>query len=106
MAGFGGDLRRLNHRQDNRVAVIEAVLDSDIYIINKFIKMEWNYVLASVVFSFVGIIVLGISFLIFEMITPENLWKEIIEKQNIALAIVSAAFMIAIAIIIGAAVHA
>lgn len=68
--------------------------------------MEWNYVLASVVFSLVGIIVLGICFWIFEMITPENLWKEIIEKQNIALAIVSAAFMIAIAIIIGSAVHA
>lgn len=68
--------------------------------------MEWNYVLASIVFSFVGIIVLGISFWIFEMITPENLWKEIIEKQNVALAIVSAAFMIAIAIIIGSAVHA
>ena len=68
--------------------------------------MEWSYVLSSVIFSLVGIIVLGVSFWIFEMITPENLWKEIIEKQNIALAIVSAAFMIAIAIIIGAAVHA
>lgn len=68
--------------------------------------MEWKYVLASVVFSLVGILVLGICFWIFEKITPENLWKEIIEKQNIALAIVSAAFMIAMAIIIGAAVHA
>ncbi|MEI9918580.1 MAG: DUF350 domain-containing protein [Bacteroidota bacterium] len=68
--------------------------------------MEWSYVLSSVVFSLVGIIVLGVCFWIFEMVTPENLWKEIIEKQNIALAIVSAAFMIAIAIIIGAAVHA
>jgi putative membrane protein len=67
--------------------------------------MEWKYVLASVVFSLVGIFILGICFWIFEKVTPENIWKEIIEKQNIALAIVSAAFMIAMAIIIGSAIH-
>ncbi len=67
--------------------------------------MEWKYILASVVFSLVGIIVLGICFWVFEKITPENLWKEIIEKQNMALAIVSGAFMIAMAIIIGSAIH-
>ena len=67
--------------------------------------MEWKYVLASVVFSLVGILVLGICFWVFEKITPENLWKEIIERQNMALAIVSGAFMIAMAIIIGSAIH-
>ena len=59
--------------------------------------MEWKYVIASVVFSLVGILILGICFWVFEKVTPENIWKEIIEKQNIALAIVSAAFMIAMA---------
>jgi putative membrane protein len=67
--------------------------------------MEWKYVIASVVFSLVGILILGICFWIFEKVTPENIWKEIIEKQNIALAIVSVAFMIAMAIIIGSAIH-
>jgi uncharacterized membrane protein YjfL (UPF0719 family) len=67
--------------------------------------MEWSHVISSIVFSMVGIIVLGVCFWFFEKITPENLWKEIIEKQNVALAIVSAAFMVAMAIIIGAAVH-
>jgi putative membrane protein len=67
--------------------------------------MEWKYVLASLLYSFIGIAVLGISFWIFEKITPENIWKEIIEKQNVAIAIVSAAFMIAIAIIISSAIH-
>jgi putative membrane protein len=67
--------------------------------------MEWKYVWASIVFSLVGIFVLGICFWVFEKITPENIWKEIIEKQNLALAIVSAAFMIAMAIIIGSAIH-
>lgn len=68
--------------------------------------MDVNLILASIVYSLVGIIVLGVCFWVFEKITPENLWKEIIERQNLALAIVSAAFMIAMAIIIGAAVHA
>ena len=67
--------------------------------------MNWESVLASVVFSLVGIIVLGVCFWIFEKVTPENLWKEIIEKQNVALAIVSGAFMIAMGIIIASAVH-
>jgi uncharacterized membrane protein YjfL (UPF0719 family) len=67
--------------------------------------MELKYILASLLYSFIGIAVLGISFWIFEKITPENVWKEIIEKQNVAIAIVSAAFMIAIAIIIASAIH-
>ena len=67
--------------------------------------MEWKYVIASLLYSFIGISVLGVSFWIFEKITPENIWKEIIEKQNVAIAIVSAAFMIAIALIIASAIH-
>ena len=67
--------------------------------------MELKYILASIVYSLIGIGILGISFFIFEKVTPEDLWKEIIEKQNLALAVISAAFMIAIAIIIAAAVH-
>lgn len=67
--------------------------------------MEYKYILASLLYSFIGIAILGVCFWVFEKITPENIWKEIIEKQNIAIAIVSAAFMIAIAIIIASAIH-
>lgn len=67
--------------------------------------MEWKYVLASLVYSLVGILILGISFWIWEKITPENIWKEILEKQNLALAVVAAAFMISLAIIISSAIH-
>jgi putative membrane protein len=38
-------------------------------------------------------------------LTPENLWKEIIEKRNNALAIVAGAFILAIAIIVASAIH-
>jgi uncharacterized membrane protein YjfL (UPF0719 family) len=67
--------------------------------------MEYKYIIASIVYSLIGIAILGVSFWIFEKVTPENIWKEIIDKQNVALAIVSAAFMIAIALIISSAIH-
>jgi len=62
-------------------------------------------ILGSVVYSVIGIAILVIAYIIFEKITPENLRKEIIEKQNTALAIVSASFILAIAIIIATAIH-
>jgi len=67
--------------------------------------MEWKYVIASIDYSCVGIAILGISFWIFEKVTPENLWKEIIDEHNVALAVVSAAFMLSIAIIIASAIN-
>lgn len=62
-------------------------------------------IVASIVYSFIGIFILVLTFVVIELITPENLWKEILEKQNKALAIMAAAFMLAIAIIIGMAIH-
>ncbi len=67
--------------------------------------INMKYVVASVVYSFLGIAVLVISFVVVEKITPQNMWKEIVEKQNTALAIMAAAFMIAIAMIISSAIH-
>ncbi|RYU79432.1 DUF350 domain-containing protein [Hymenobacter persicinus] len=60
---------------------------------------------ASIVYSLLGILILVVSFFIIEKITPQVLWKEILEKNNTALAIVAAAFMLAVAIIISAAIH-
>jgi uncharacterized membrane protein YjfL (UPF0719 family) len=64
-----------------------------------------KYIVASIAYSVLGIIIMVISFWIMERITPENLWKEIIEKHNIALAIVCAAFIIAVAIIVSSSIH-
>ncbi|MFC1224584.1 DUF350 domain-containing protein [Pedobacter sp. BG31] len=71
--------------------------------LNELINIK--YIIASLVYSILGIVVLFIAFWVIEKITPENLWKEILEKQNLALAIVFAAFIIAIAIIISSAIH-
>lgn len=67
--------------------------------------INYKYLVASLVYSVLGIIILVVAFIIIEKITPENLWKEIVDKQNNALAIVCAAFIIAIAIIISSAIH-
>ena len=64
-----------------------------------------KYIIASVLYSVIGILILLISYWIIEKITPENLWREIVDKHNIALAIVCASFMIAVAIIISSAIH-
>lgn len=59
----------------------------------------------SVLFSFVGLAILLISYFIIEKLTPENTWREIVQGRNIALAIVFAAFIIGISIIISGAIH-
>lgn len=64
-----------------------------------------KYIVAAIVFSAIGIVVLALSFIIFDKLTPGNLWKEIVEEQNIALAITTAAMTLAIAQIISAAIH-
>jgi len=65
----------------------------------------FKYLLSSVVFSLVGIVILIVCFVIIEKLTPENLWKKILVENNTALAILGGAFMIAISIIIASAIH-
>ncbi len=59
----------------------------------------------SIIFSVLGIIILLAAYFIIEKITPENTWKEVVEKNNVAVAIVLAAFIIGISMIVSAAIH-
>ena len=47
----------------------------------------------------------GRPFIVIDKITPYDLWKELIENRNQPLATVVAAFCLAIAIIVAAAIH-
>ncbi len=67
--------------------------------------INFKPILDSIIYSVIGIVILVISFVIVEKITPENIYKEIIQKGNTALAIVFASFIIAMAIIISSAIH-
>jgi len=60
----------------------------------------------SILYSFLGIAILVIAFVIVEVLTPKhNLRHEILEKQNMAVAILAGFFMLAVAIIIASAIH-
>jgi uncharacterized membrane protein YjfL (UPF0719 family) len=56
-------------------------------------------------YSGIGMAVLTVSFIVFDRITPGNLWKEIVEEHNVALAITTGAMTIGMSIIIAAAIH-
>ncbi|ESU24494.1 hypothetical protein FEDK69T_09410 [Flavobacterium enshiense DK69] len=62
-------------------------------------------ILNSVIFSLLGIAILLVTYFIIEKLTPENTWKEIVQKNNVAIAIVFGAFIIGISMIISAAIH-
>ena len=61
--------------------------------------------IGSIVYSLIGIFLVGLAFVIVDKITPYDLWKELVENRNQALATVVAAFVLAIAIIVAAAIH-
>jgi putative membrane protein len=60
----------------------------------------------SVLYSFIGIVILVICFVLVEVLTPKhNLRREILENKNMALAILAGFFMLSMAIIIASAIH-
>jgi putative membrane protein len=64
-----------------------------------------GYLLNAVVYSVLGIIIFTLAFLLIDKMTPYDLWREICENKNTALAIMVGAMSIGICIIIAAAVH-
>jgi len=61
-------------------------------------------ILASLVFSVLGLAVFAIAFWLMQKMAPFSIRKEIEEDQNVALGVIIAGVMIAIAIIIAAAI--
>lgn len=59
----------------------------------------------SLIYSILGVIVFWVSFIIIDKITPYDLWGEIVEKRNIALAMVVGAMCLGIAIVVAASIH-
>ncbi|MFP5438608.1 MAG: DUF350 domain-containing protein [Bacteroidia bacterium] len=68
-------------------------------------EIFYKPIIASLIFSALGIVILFIAYFIIEKLTPENTWHEISKNNNIALAIVFASFIIGISIIISGAIH-
>lgn len=64
-----------------------------------------GYLLNAIVYSILGIIIFSLAFIIIDKMTPYDLWKEICEDRNTALAIMVGAMSIGVCIIIAASVH-
>jgi putative membrane protein len=60
---------------------------------------------AAIVFALIGIVVFVGAFVLIDKMTPYDLWKEIVEEKNLALAVLVGAMSIGLCIIIAAAVH-
>ena len=70
--------------------------------------IEWlkpGVVIGSILYALIGVVIFWVCFLIVDKLTPYDLWAEIIDKKNTALAIVVGAMCIAIGLIVAAAVH-
>ena len=69
--------------------------------------LEWlkpGAFFGSILYAVIGVLVFWGSFVVIDKLTPYDLWQELVEKQNLALAIVVGAMALGLSIIIAAAV--
>jgi putative membrane protein len=59
----------------------------------------------SIIYALLGIVIFVAGFLIVDKLTPYDLWKELIDQKNVALAIVVGAATLGTCIIIASAIH-
>lgn len=65
-----------------------------------------QYVFNSVIFSLIGIVIYIIGAILLDVLTPKvQVWKEVVEKQNLAVAVLLGSVAIGIAQIIASAIH-
>ena len=72
------------------------------------VVLDWlkpAVIFGSMFYAFIGVFILWLCFLLFDKITPYRLWDELVEKKNVALAIVVGSMCIAIGLIVASAVH-
>ena len=68
-------------------------------------KMAMSMI-SALVFSLLGLVAFGISWVVFDIITPKvSVYKEIVERQNVAVAVFLAAMILGMSMIISAAIH-
>lgn len=63
------------------------------------------FLLNALVYALLGIVVLIVSFIVVDKLTPYDLWKEIVEEKNVALALFVGLMSLGVSIIIASAVH-
>ena len=67
--------------------------------------MDIAILINSIVYALLGIIIFVAGFIIVDKLTPYDLWKQLVEDKNQALATVVGAAALGVCIIIAAAIH-
>ena len=68
--------------------------------------IQIRYVIASLLYSGIGIAIFIVSLVVLDLVTPKvSVWREICEKQNMALAVLLGSMAIGTALIIASAIH-
>ena len=67
--------------------------------------IQLTNVVNAAVYAAIGIVIFALAFLVIDKVTPYNLWKEIVQEHNTALAILLGAMSLGICVIIASAVH-
>ena len=68
-------------------------------------EFHWLSVVNAAIYSILGIVVFAVAFLVLDRMAPYDLWHEIVQNRNTALAILLGAMSIGICLIIASAVH-
>ena len=61
--------------------------------------------LNSVVYALLGVVIFITVIFVVDLLTPYQLWQDLVEKKNLALAVVLGCSVLGICIIIAAAIH-
>lgn len=61
--------------------------------------------LNAILFACSGLLLFGAAFQVLQKLSPFDLWKEILENRNVALAVLLAGIAVALGLIISSAVH-
>jgi len=71
-----------------------------------FSLVEPRFIAAALLFSLIGIIIFVVAFVLLDVLTPKvSVWNELVEKQNMAMAVFLGAVVIGIALIVSSAIH-
>lgn len=67
--------------------------------------MDFSILINSIVYAILGILIFITGFIVVDKLTPYDLWKQLVEEKNLALAIVVGAAALGVCLIIAAAIH-
>lgn len=71
-----------------------------------FWETQQGHMVASVVYSLIGVAIFAIAFILMEKIAPFSLRKELAEDDNVAVGVVLGSIVIGLSIIIASAIGA